>query len=160
MEMIRNMVIDPIRESMLSHDGSTSNSRNYKKTLKPEDLRTAIAAIPEVTPGLRAYDWSLLEKVLAEDSPKLQAAGRPHRRLTILSMVSRLDPSSIGTEYQAHVAAPRRDAQRLGLPAAIEAAPRVTYRAMCLIGISPRGEPAITLNSGHHLSSPYRGRPG
>ncbi|AIQ89385.1 Integrase [Methylobacterium oryzae CBMB20] len=74
MEMILALVLDPIRESMMGHEGATVNSRHYKKTLKPEKLQTAIAAIPEVTRSLSAYDWSLMEKALMEDPPKSRAA--------------------------------------------------------------------------------------
>lgn len=73
-EMIRQLVLDPIRESMLGHEGATVNSRNYKKTLKPEDLRTAIGAIPEVTRDLRAYDWALLGAAIANGSSKVRAS--------------------------------------------------------------------------------------
>ncbi|GJE36228.1 tyrosine-type recombinase/integrase [Methylobacterium persicinum] len=83
MEMILALVLDPIRESMMGHEGTTVNSRHYKKTLKPEKLQTAIASIPEVTWSLKAYDWSLLGKALTEDPPKARAA-RPRgaRRTT------------------------------------------------------------------------------
>ncbi|GJD36429.1 tyrosine-type recombinase/integrase [Methylobacterium aerolatum] len=74
MEMILALVLDPIRESMMGHEGATVNSRHYKKTLKPEKLQTAISAIPEVTRSLIAYDWSLMEKAFMEDPPKLRAA--------------------------------------------------------------------------------------
>ncbi|MBI1689673.1 tyrosine-type recombinase/integrase [Methylorubrum sp. DB1722] len=78
-EMIRQLVLDPIRESMLGHEGATVNSRNYKKTLKPEDLLTAIAAIPEVTRGLRTYDWALLGTVITDGSSKECVMGRRRR---------------------------------------------------------------------------------
>jgi len=78
-EMIRRLVLDPIRESMLGHEGATVNSRNYKKTLKPEDLLTAIAAIPEVTRGLRTYDWALLGTVITDGSSKECLMGRQRR---------------------------------------------------------------------------------
>ncbi len=74
LKMILALVLDPIRESMMGHGGATVNSRHYEKTLEPEKLRTAIAAIPGVTRSLRAYDWSLLEKALTEDQPKARAA--------------------------------------------------------------------------------------
>ncbi|TXM91946.1 tyrosine-type recombinase/integrase [Methylobacterium sp. WL116] len=73
-EMIRRLVLDPIRESMMGHEGATVNSRNYKKTLKPEDLQTAIAAIPEVTRGLRACDWTLIESSLTLGSLERQVS--------------------------------------------------------------------------------------
>jgi hypothetical protein len=40
------------------------------------------------------------------------------------------------------------------LSAASEAAPRESYCAACPTGILPRRDPAITLNSEPHLSSP------
>ncbi len=40
MEMILALVLDPIRESMMGHEGATVNSRHYKKTLKPEKLQS------------------------------------------------------------------------------------------------------------------------
>ena len=81
-EMIRRLVLDPIRESMMGHEGSTVNSRNYKKMLKPEDLRTAIAAIPEVTRELRACDWALIGSSLTLGSleGQVSAEGRCLRR--------------------------------------------------------------------------------
>lgn len=75
-EMIRRLVLDPIRESMMGHEGSTVNSRNYKKTLKPEDLCTAIAAIPAVTWDLRAYDWTLIGSSLTLSALEMQALTR------------------------------------------------------------------------------------
>ncbi|MGE8126654.1 tyrosine-type recombinase/integrase [Methylobacterium sp. NPDC080182] len=77
-EMIRRLVLDPIRESMMGHEGATVNSRNYKKTLKPEDLRTAIAAIPEVTSGLRACDWTLIGSSLTLGSLERQVSPEGH----------------------------------------------------------------------------------
>jgi len=87
-EMIRRLVLDPIRESMLGHEGATVNSRNYQKTLKPEDLLTAIAAIPEVTRGLRTYDWALLGTVITDGSSKECAMGRRRRARRPLSSSS------------------------------------------------------------------------
>ena len=86
-EMIRQQVLDPIRESMMGHEGATVNSRNYKKTLKPEDLRTAIAAIPEVTRDLRAYDWTLIVPSLTLGSlgDQVSAKGRSSRRRSLPS---------------------------------------------------------------------------
>lgn len=78
-EMIRRLVLDPIRESMMGHEGATVNSRNYKKTLKPEDLRTAIAAIPEVTSGLRACDWTLIGSSLTRSAVEMQTLTRVQR---------------------------------------------------------------------------------
>lgn len=87
-EMIRRLVLDPIRESMLGHEGATVNSRNYKKTLKPEDLLTSIAAIPEVTRDLRTYDWALLGTVITDGSSKECAMGRRRRARRPLSSSS------------------------------------------------------------------------
>ncbi|GJD86945.1 hypothetical protein BHAOGJBA_0443 [Methylobacterium hispanicum] len=86
-EMIRQQVLDPIRESMMGHEGATVNSRNYKKTLKPEDLQTAIAAIPEVTRDLRAYDWTLIGPSLTLGSlgDQVSANGRSSRRRSLPS---------------------------------------------------------------------------
>ncbi len=75
-EMIRRLVLDPIRESMMGHEGATVNSRNYKKTLKPEDLYTAIAAIPEVAWDLRAYDWTLIGSSLTLSALEMQTLTR------------------------------------------------------------------------------------
>jgi len=78
-EIIRRLVLDPIRESMLGHEGAKVNSRNYKKALEPEDLLTAIAAIPEVTRSLRTYDWALLGTVITDGSSKECVMGRRRR---------------------------------------------------------------------------------
>ncbi len=78
-EMIRRLVLDPIRESMMGHEGATVNSRNYKKTLKPEDLGTAIAAIPEVTSGLQACDWTLIGSSLSLSAVEMQTLTRVRR---------------------------------------------------------------------------------
>jgi hypothetical protein len=66
--MIKQLVIDPIRETTLGHEGKTVNSRIYKKGLRPADLKTAIAAIPDLTQMLHPYDWKLVCSVLERKS--------------------------------------------------------------------------------------------
>ncbi|AWN38358.1 tyrosine-type recombinase/integrase [Methylobacterium radiodurans] len=121
-EMIRKLVLDPIRESMMGYEGATVNSRNYKKTLKPEDLRTAIAAIPEVTRDLRAYDWTLIgpSLMLGSLGDQVPAKGRWSRRRCLSSSSphsARKDAAKGAGRSSPHTrACPRRNEKPLHLP--------------------------------------------
>jgi hypothetical protein len=120
--MIRKLVLDPIRESMMGHEGATVNSGNYKKTLKPEDLRTAIAAIPEVTRDLRAYDWMLLRPSLTLGTlgDQVSVKGRWSRRRSLPSpspQSARKDVAKEPRRSSPHTkACPRRNHKPFDVP--------------------------------------------
>jgi len=78
-EMIKQLVIDPIRETTLGHEGKTVNSRIYKKGLRPTDLKTAIAAIPDLTQILHPHDWKLICSALERKSETVCSKSRKRR---------------------------------------------------------------------------------
>jgi len=78
-EMIKQLVIDPIRETTLGHEGKTVNSRIYKKGLRAADLKTAIAAIPDLTQILHPHDWKLICSALERKSETVCSESRKRR---------------------------------------------------------------------------------